>query len=92
MNNKEAILTNLTVLNMQTDATVGWMVRAYAKGLKVGSAPGRFGDQIHIVKDRSGNFVKLVQNTQRGRKLDATGFSDAQLQIVRSLQECGLVH
>jgi hypothetical protein len=77
---------------MQTEATIGWAARAYAKGLKVGSASGRFGDEIHIVKDKSGNFVKLVQNTQRGRKLDATGFTDAQFSIVKSLQECGLIH
>jgi hypothetical protein len=85
-------MLNFTVINMQTDVTTGWAARAYAKGLKVGSASGRFGDETHIVKDRAGNFVKLVQNTQRGRKLDASGFTDAQLEIVKALQECGLVH
>lgn len=68
------------------------MCRAYAKGLKVGSSPGRFGDETHIVRDRAGNYVQLVQNTQRGRKLDASSITDAQLEIVKSLQDCGLVH
>lgn len=85
-------MSTFTVLNMQTDVTTGWAARAYAKGLKVGSAPGRFGDEIHIVKDQAGNFVKVTQNTQRGRKLDAGSFTDAQLAIVKALQECGLVH
>ena len=85
-------MTQYVVLNMQTDVTTGWAARAYAKGLKISSAPGRFGDEMHIVKDRAGNFVKLVQNSQRGRKLDASSFTDAQIEIVKALQDCGLVH
>lgn len=85
-------MTQFTVMNMQTDVTTGWAARAYSKGLKVGSAPGRFGDEIHFVKDKAGNVVKLVQNSQRGRKLDASSFTEAQLAIVKALQECGLVH
>lgn len=85
-------MTQYTVLNMQTDVTTGWAARAYAKGLKVGSASGRFGDEIHIIKDQAGNFVKLVQNSRRGRKLDGSSFTEAQREIVKALQECGLVH
>jgi hypothetical protein len=80
-----------TVRNMQTDQTTGWAARAYAMGLKVGSCSGRFGDETHIIKDKSGNFVKLVQNSQRGRKLDASNFTEVQLNIVKLLKECGLV-
>lgn len=84
-------MPEFTVLNMQTETTTGWALRAMQKGLRVSCAPGRFGDEIHLVKDSLGNFVKLSQNTQRGRKLDTCGFSEAQMTIVTTLQDCGLI-
>jgi len=80
-----------TVLNMQTDATTGWAARAYQLGLKVRSHSGRFGDENYVVRDRQGNAVLLSQNTQRGRKLDASTFNAEQLAIVKDLQSCGLI-
>ena len=55
------------------------------------SGPQRFGDESFIVKSSKGSVIKVIQNTQRGRKLDATGFTADQLEIVRQLQECGLI-
>lgn len=91
MNMHRGAVLNFFVRNQQTDVTTGWAARAYSKGLKVRSACGRFGNEIHLVKDLAGNFVKLEQNIHCARKLDATGFSDAQLEIVKTLQDCGLV-
>lgn len=84
-------MTEFTVLNMQTEATTGWAARAMQRGLRISSASGRFGDEIYLVKNGSGNFVKLTQNTQRGCKLDTTGFSVGQVAIVQILQDCGLL-
>lgn len=85
-------MTEFTVLNMQTEETTGWAALAMQMGLRISSASGRFGDELYLVKDGSGNFVKLTQNTQRGRKLDTKGFSVGQVAIVKILLDCGLLH
>ena len=84
-------MTKFTVLSMKADSTVGWMVRAKAAGLRVGSSPGRFGDEVHLIKDGGGTWVKLLQSSHRALALDACLFCDGQLSILMSLQACGLV-
>lgn len=79
----------LSVLNIRS--TMGWAARAYEKGLKVSSAPSFFGVEKHIVKDGLGGVVMLSQGVENQRKLDTEGFSEAQIAIVRSLRDCGLI-
>lgn len=81
----------LTVRNTQTDITTGWITRARNLGLKITSRPGRFGDEIYLVKSSDG-FVEVVQNINVGRKLDASKFTPSQLVIVSKLQVCELIN
>lgn len=87
----EIEMSDFHVFNMQTEETVGWVVRAMKSGLKVTSRPSRFGDEINLVKDGRGNFLTVTQNTQASRRIDGNALSVAQLRIVVLLIECGLV-
>lgn len=80
----------LTVRNMQSDSTVGWICRANNLGLKVTYRPGKFGGTIYFVKSAK-SFVEIVQDLSRGRKLKVDGFNPDQLAIVTHLQDCGLI-
>jgi hypothetical protein len=81
-------MLKVSILNMQIES--GWILRARKLDMKVTSSPGRFGDEIHIVK-RDGVHIILKQNTQVRRILDVSSFNVAQLGIIDDLKICGLV-
>ncbi|MES9493959.1 hypothetical protein [Herbaspirillum huttiense] len=81
-------MSKVTVLNSHIES--GWALRARALGMKVTSAPGKFGDEVFLVK-RDGDAVQLRQNTQARRLLDITGFTGKQIAIIEDLKKCGLI-
>lgn len=80
----------LTVVSMLSAESAGWIVRADKLGLRVTSRPGRFGDERYFVKT-SGASIEIIQNKNVARKLNISGFTAPQLEIVSQLQSCGLV-
>ena len=84
-------MIQLTVLNKEAETTKGWAARACEKGLTVNSRAELLDNEAHIIKDTTGNFVKLTQSATRSRMLNVDRLTVEQKEIVKILQECGLI-
>lgn len=82
----------LEVVCDESPASLGWVARAFDLGLRITTSGGvGFGDRKHIARDEDGNAVIFKQGFGSVRKLNTLGLGEAQMRIVSTLQQTGVL-